>query len=99
MLFSIFALEENDYLNINIVFLKNYNNEFNIIGSINWVILIALDLDVKESLIIKSLDLKRSLLIEKTKVNLNLNIKIYINSSYLRYFFVDRSLFIIYKEI
>ena len=68
-------------------------------SSINRVILIILDLNAKESLIIESFNLKRSLLIEKIKTNLNLNIKIYINSSYLRYFFVDRSLFIIYKEI
>ena len=54
---------------------------------------------MKESLIIKNFDLKRNLLIEKIKTNLNLNIKIYINSSYSRYFFVDRLLFIIYKEI
>ena len=54
---------------------------------------------MKESLIIKSFNLKRNLLIEKIKTNLNLNIKIYINLSYLRYFFVDYLLFIIYKEI
>ena len=98
-LFNIFASEKNNYLNINIIFLKNYNNEFNIISLINRVILIALNLNLKESLIIKSFNLKCSLLIEKTKTNLNLNIKIYINSSYLRYFFVNRLLFIIYKEI
>ena len=79
------------------IFLKNYNNEFNIISSVNRVILIALD--TKESLIIKNFDLKRNLLIEKIKTNLNLNTKIYMNSSCLRYFFVDRSLFIIYEEI
>ena len=56
-------------------------------------------LDIKESLIIESFDLKRNLLTEKIKTNLNLNIKIYINSSYLRYFFANYLLFIIYKEI
>ena len=45
---------------------------------------------MKESLIIENFDLKRSLLIEKIKTNLNLNIKIYINSSYLYYFFINR---------
>ena len=54
---------------------------------------------MKESLIIKNFDLELSLLIEKTKANLNLDIKIYIDSSYLRHFFANRSLFIIYKEI
>ena len=68
-------------------------------GSINRVILIALNLNIKESLIIENFDLKRSLLIEKIKTNLNLDIKIYIDSSYLRYFFVDYLLFIIYEEI
>ena len=65
----------------------------------NRVILITLDLNLKESLIIESFDLKCNLLIKKTKTNLNLNIKIYINSSYLYHSFVDRLLFIIYKEI
>ena len=97
ILFNIFALEKKNYLNINVIFLKNYNNEFNIIDSINWVILIALD--TKESLIIENFNLKCNLLIEKIKTNLNLNIKIYINSSYSRYFFVNCLLFIIYKEI
>ena len=79
------------------IFLKNYNNEFNIIDLVNRVILIALDM--KESLIIESFDLKCNLLIEKIKANLNFNIKIYINSSYSRYFFINHLLFIIYKEI
>ena len=68
-------------------------------NSVNRVILIALNLDSKESLIIESFNLEYSLLIEKAKTNLNLNIKIYINSNYSRYFFVNRLLFIIYKEI
>ena len=68
-------------------------------NSTNRVILIILDLNTKESLIIENFNLKRSLLIEKIKINLNLDIKIYINSNYSRYFFVDRSLFIIYEEI
>ena len=54
---------------------------------------------MKESLIIEGFDLKRNLLIGEIKTNLNLDIKIYINSGCLRYFFADRSLFIIYKEI
>ena len=54
---------------------------------------------MKESLIIENFDLEYNLLIEKIKTNLDLNIKIYIDLSYLRYFFVDRLLFIIYKEI
>ena len=66
-------------------------------NSINRIILIALD--IKESLVIESFNLERNLLAEKTKTNLNLNIKIYIDSSYLRYFFVNRLLFIIYEEI
>ena len=99
MLSNIFASEKNNYLNINIIFLKNYNNEFNIIDSINRVILIALNLNLKESLIIESFNLERNLLAEKTKINLDLDIKIYINLNYLRYFFVDYLLFIIYEEI
>ena len=66
-------------------------------NSINRIILITLDM--KESLIIENFDLEYNLLIEKIKTNLDLNIKIYIDLSYLRYFFVDRLLFIIYKEI
>ena len=59
----------------------------------------TLNLDMKESLLIENFDLKRNLLIEKTKTNLNLNIKIYIDLSYSRHFFVNRLLFIIYEEI
>ena len=97
MFFNTFALEENNYLNINIAFLKNYrlskNNDFNIIDSANRVILIAL----KEFLIIEDFDLKYNLIVEKTNINLNLDIKIYINSSYSRYSFADRLIFIIYE--
>ena len=68
-------------------------------NSTNRIILITLNLNSKESLIIENFNLERNLLTEKTKTNLNLDIKIYINSNYLRHFFVDRSLFIIYEKI
>ena len=97
MFFNIFALEKNNYFNINIIFLKNYrlskNNDFNIINFANRVILIAL----KEFLIIEDFDLKYNLIIEKANINLNLDIKIYIDSSYSRYSFANRLIFIIYK--
>ena len=56
-------------------------------------------LDTEESLVIEDSDLERNLLTGEVKANLDLDIKICVDSGCSRHSFADRSLFITYEEI
>ena len=97
-LFNAFILEENKYLNINYIFLKELDliiyyinlsfNNFNIFDIINnkkVINLIVINSNLKYNLIITNF--------------INLYSYIIINSNYSYYFFANYLLFIIYKKI
>ena len=96
--FNVFTLEKNKYLNINYIFLEELNliiyyinlnfnnfNIFNIINNKKVINLIVVDFNLKYNLIITNF--------------INLYSYIIIDSSYSRYFFINYSIFIIYRKI
>ena len=96
--FNVFTLEENKYLNINYIFLKELDltiyyidlsfNNFNILNITN-------NKEVINLIVINS-SLKYNLI---TTNFANLYSYIIINSSYSRHSFINYSIFIIYKKI
>ena len=107
VLFNIFILKKNNYLNANYIFIKKLNFSIYLLNAVsnNYNILDIIDQDEQVINLIILITINFKLINFKLNHNLitinSLNFYIYVimNFDYSRYFFINRSIFIIYKNI
>ena len=94
--FNVSASEENDYLNVNYIFLKelNFTMYYSNVNSNDFNILDAADDQVINLIVTKALE--HSLMAANF---VNLLIRVVVDSDCSRYSFVDRSMFTIYEKV